>query len=152
MSVQVTCSQGVQEGKPTVRYAIKNTGTAVVHLLDGGRMPYLLRAKDGALIVLHGVNAPDPDTDYHMVEIPPTRALAAGESFERSVSLAPLLLHDHFEAEREPARLHGAVTVRCQAGWGDSAIGDAERKRLSIDKLIKWQKIAESAPLSVRLP
>src|SRR5687767_12573138 len=67
MSVQVTCSQVVQEGKPTVRYAIKNTGTAVVHLLDGGRMPYLLRAKDGALIVLHGVNAPDPDTDYHMV-------------------------------------------------------------------------------------
>jgi hypothetical protein len=87
-----------------------------------------------------------------MVEIPKTRPLAAGESFERSVALAPLVLRDHFESEREPAAIHGQVTVRCQAGWGETAIGDAERKKLSIDKLLKWQKLAESAPITVTLP
>src|SRR4030095_4394006 len=65
MSVQVTCSYAADK----VRYAIKNTGAQPVHLLDGARMPYLLRAKDGALLVLHGVNAPEPGEDYHMVEI-----------------------------------------------------------------------------------
>jgi hypothetical protein len=144
----VTCSYAADK----VRYAIKNTGAQPVHLLDGARMPYLLRAKDGALLVLHGVNAPEPGEDYHMVEIPKTRALAPGESFERSVALVPLRLRDHFEADREPTALHGAVTLRCQAGWGETPIGDAEKKKLSIEKLLKWQKLAESAPLSITLP
>ena len=146
MSVQVTCSFAAGQ----VRYAIKNTGSQPVHLLDGARMPYLLRAKDGALVVLHGVNA--PEEDYHMVEIPKTRALAPGESLERGVSLVPLKLRDHFEEERETTPLHGAVTLRCQAGFGDTPIGDAEKKKLSIEKLLKWQKLAESAPLSITLP
>ena len=58
---------------------IENDSDATVHIFDSARMPYFI-LDDADLLVLFGVNAPDPEVDYFMVEIPTTRPLDPGES------------------------------------------------------------------------
>jgi hypothetical protein len=127
---------------------VTNRSDATVHLLDGERMPYLLRAEGGGLLVLFGVNPPDPDLDYLGIEIPPTRPLEPGSELRHHVALRPLVLRDHYSREREPLPLHGEVTVRCEVGWGESAITP---HATSITGLLEWQRLARSQPVEVVL-
>jgi hypothetical protein len=127
---------------------VTNRSDATVHVLDGERMPYLLRAEGGGLLVLFGVNPPAPDLDYLGIEIPPTRALDAGADLRHHLALRPVVLGDQFSLEREPLPLHGEVTVRCEVGWGESAITP---HATSITGLLEWQRLARSQPVEVVL-
>lgn len=135
----------------TVRCRAENAGPAAVHVFDSPRMPYLLTEGD-TLVVLHGVNPPDPDIDYNVIEIPATRPLAAGESLEFEVRLVPLVLRDHFEAARRPAVRHGPARIACRIGWGTTPIPAATRHEWSIGRLLEWQHLATAEPMTVTFP
>jgi hypothetical protein len=139
-------------GHTSLYYQIKNVSTALVHVFDSPRMPYIFIQEDGSLLVLHGVHPPDPDLDYYGIEIPITRPLPPGEVMECKVSLTPLYLKNHYEEEREPADLHGQVIVHCNVGWGERPILISERHTLSIEMLLAWQHIAHAEAVRVYLP
>lgn len=134
----------------TVRCTVRNHGDGAVQVLDSPRLPYLLD-DGGALVVLHGVHPPPDDRDYNVIEIPTTRALAAGESLTFSRALVPLVLHGHYEDEATPPR-HGAVSVVCRLGYGATAITAADRRSTSIERLLAWQQLVSSAPVTVHFP
>lgn len=134
----------------TVRCTVKNQGDHAVQVLDSPRLPYLLAEGDG-LVVLHGVHPPPEDRDYNVIEIPTTRALAAGEALTFSRALVPLTLHGHYEDESTPAR-HGAVTVACRVGYGTTAITAADQRSTSIERLLGWQQLVSSEPVTVHFP
>lgn len=135
-------------GAARLRVRIENDGDATVHLLDSPRMPYFIRDETG-LLVLFGVNPPDPEVDYYGIEIPTTRPLEAGAAIEHDVSLDPLYLRDHYETEREPTPLARPLTVRCEVGYGDTPILESERHLYSIESVIAWQKLACSPPVTL---
>jgi hypothetical protein len=143
--VKVECTAA---GASQLRVRIENDADATVHVLAGERMPYLIRDDEG-LLVLFGVNPPDPDVDYYMVEIPTTRPLEPGGTIEHEVSLDPLYLGDHYETEREPASLERPVTVRCEVGYGDTPILESERHLYSIESVLTWQKLASAPPVTL---
>ena len=151
--LQVTCSfMAETPGTALVRYRIENTSTATLHLFDSSRMPYLLLQADGSLLVLHGVNPPDPDLEYYLIEIPITRPIRPGEVVEHQVSLNPLILKDHYETQRSPTELHGVVKVHCQVGWGEKPVLASERHRWSISMLMAWQHLAQAGVIEIKLP
>ncbi|WP_028065421.1 hypothetical protein [Solirubrobacter soli] len=143
--MNVTCTA---TGAAQVRVRVENDGDATVHVLDGERMPYLIR-DDAGLLVLFGVNPPDPEVDYYGVEIPTTRPLEPGATIEHDVSLDPLYLRDHYETQREPTPLPRPVTVRCEVGYGDTPILRSERHLYSIESVIAWQKLASAPPVTL---
>jgi hypothetical protein len=146
-AVVVRCTPA---GRARLQVRIENRSDGTVHVFDSDRMPYFIAGAEG-LLVLYGVNPPDPDTDYYGIEIPVTRPLAAGASIEHEVSLDPLYLRDHYEAEREPAALRGTVSVRCEVGWGETPIEASERHLYSIESVLAWQRIAAAPPVMVEL-
>jgi hypothetical protein len=146
-AVAVRCAPA---GQARLQVRIENRSDRTVHLFDSDRMPYFITGDDG-LLVLYGVNPPDPDTDYYMIEIPTTRPLEAGETVEHDVSLDPLFLRDHYETAREPTSLRGTVTVRCEVGWGETPIEPSERHLYSIETVLAWQKLASAEPVDVEL-
>lgn len=139
--LQVVCEPA---GRAAVRVRLVNGSDLEVHLFDGPRMPYLIREEDGMLLVLYGVNPPDPELDYFGIEIPLTKPLPAGESVEHEVRLSPLHLHDHYEADRAATELHGTVTVLCEVGWLERPITAEARDRWSITTLIEEQQLARA--------
>lgn len=146
--VQVTC-EPAGRARVRVRVRVVNGSDLEVHLFDSPRMPYLIREEDGTLLVLYGVNPPDPELDYFGIEIPLTKPLPAGESVEYEVRLSPLNLHDHYEADREATELHGTLTVRCEVGWTERPITAEERQRWSITTLLEAQHLARSEAVQV---
>lgn len=133
-----------------VRCTVTNAGAQPVQLFDSKRMPYLLD-EGGTLVVLHGVHPPPDDRDYNIIEIPTTRPLGAGESLTFDVALVPLRLHGHFEDQPATTR-HGPTPLVCRVGHGATAITEADRPRTTIDKLLSWQQLVSSAPVSVTFP
>lgn len=151
--LEISCSSMINDvGQPLVRYQLKNISETTIHIFDSPRMPYLLRQEDGSLLVLQGVNPPDPDIDYYAIEIPVTRPVQPGEVVIYEVSLMPLYLKDHYETQRTPTELNGFVTVRCQVGWGERPILASERHKMSINSLLEWQHITEAEPIEVTFP
>lgn len=144
--VQVTCEPA---GTAALRVRVVNGSDQEVHLFDSQRMPYLIREEDGTLLVLYGVNPPDPELDYFGIEIPLTRPLPAGESVEHEVRLSPMSLHDHYEADRGATELHGTVTVRCELGWTERPITAEDRQSWSITTLLEAQHLARAEPVQV---
>jgi hypothetical protein len=136
-------------GQAAVRVRVVNVSGQDVHIFDSPRMPYLIREQGGTLLVLYGVNPPDPELDYFGIEIPLTRPLAAGEVVEHEVSLGSSTLHDHYEADREPTELHGTVTVLCEVGWLERPIAAEERDRWSITTLLEEQRLAHAEAAQV---
>jgi hypothetical protein len=128
-----------------------NRSDTTVHVLDGERMPYLLRDADGGLLVLFGVNPPDPDLDYLGIEIPLSRPLEAGSELRHNVPLRPLVLRDHYSRGRAPLPLSGPVTMRCEVGWGETPITPENARQLSITTLLEWQRLARSGPVEIVL-
>ncbi len=151
--LQVKCSFVADAlGAALLRYRIKNTAVVTLHLFDSPRMPYLLLQADGSLLVLHGVNPPDPEREYFLIEIPITQPILPGEVIEHHVSLAPLVLKDHYKTQRTPPELHGRVKVHCQVGWGETPILASERHKISISMLLAWQHLVEAKVIQVDLP
>ena len=152
-SLQVSCSCIAEApGAISIRYRIENSSMMTLYTFDSPRMPYILLQADGSLLVLHGVNPPDPDLDYYMIEIPITRPIQPGEAVDRQVSLTPLYLSDHYETQRTPTELHGAVKVHCHVGWGETPILASERHTLSITMVLAWQHIAQAEAIQIDLP
>ena len=139
-------------GRPAVRYDVVNVSTTTVHVVDSPHLPYLLLQDDGSLLILHGVNPPDPELDYYGIEIPLTRPLEPGATLTRDAALAPLRLRDHYRVEPTSPDLHGLVTVHCRVGWGERPILPAESHTWSITTLLAWQHLAEAAPIVVAFP
>ena len=151
--IQVICSSITNDaGQPSVRYQIENISDSTIYIFDSPRMPYVLLQEDGWLVVLHGVNPPDPEIDYYGIEIPTTKPVEPGEIVSYEVNFVPLYLKDHYETQRTPTELHGSVTVRCQVGWGETPILASERHKISINSLLEWQHITEGEPIEVNLP
>lgn len=154
MPPEIQCSTAPgDDGRVVVRYQVHNAGSQTLYLLDGKHMPYQIVAADGTLQILHGVNPPDPDKLYNLIEIPLTRLLGPGESFAGEAALPVKMLRDHYGERPAPAGLlHGTIRVRCEVGWGTTAITAAERNRMSIQQLLAWQQLVDSGPFDVVLP
>jgi len=154
MPPEIHCAAApTDDGRTIVRYQIRNVGPEVIHILDGQRMPYRLATAANTLEILHGINPPDPDKLYNMIEIPLTRPLAAGESFAGEVVLPTKTLRDHYGEQPTPdSLLHGTIQVRCEVGWGPTAITAADRGRMSIQQLVAWQQLTGCGPFNVVLP
>jgi hypothetical protein len=153
MAPDIQCSaRTAEDGRVVVHYEIRNAGTEAIHVIDSKRLPYQLA--DGAtLVLLHGVNPPDPDRLYNLIEIPLTRALAPGEQIAGEQSLPITTLRDHYGDQPAPAALlHGRIQVRCSIGWGTTPITAASRRTMSIQQLLAWQQLTRSAVLEVVLP
>jgi hypothetical protein len=155
--IRVSCEPTQGEGGAlALSVVIENVSGEPLHIFESGRMPYLLEEGDD-LVILYGVNPPDPNVDYFAIEIPPTQALPPGEWVEDAVSLTPLYLGDHYGLPRErnsPVTRQGAVTVRCEVGWGETPILPApeEEDVRNINDLLAWQQISRSEPVEVRFP
>jgi hypothetical protein len=155
--IRVRCAPTYgDDGTPAVSITIENTSDIPLHLFDSVRLPYLLEEGD-ELVILYGVNPPDPKVSYFMIEIPTTKVLPPGHRLEDEVSLTPLRLGDHYSLPRErnsAVARHGAVTVRCTVGWGTTPILPApeERHVRNIQELLAWQQLSRSAPVQVQLP
>lgn len=152
--LQVFCSSAQDpNGDIILHYKIKNiTNATTVHIFDSNRMPYLILQDDGSLLVLHGVNPPDPERDYYAIEIPITRPVAPGEEVGYQVKLTPLYLSDHYGKHRTPTDLHGSIKVQCQIGWGETPILASERHKKSINFLLDWQRLVDAEPIQVNFP
>lgn len=145
-SVEITCQLILEDpDRPSISVELLNGQSETIHIFDSPRMPYFIAREDGALLILFGVNPPDPEIDYGMIEIPLTRPLSPGESTSWQVELNGFHLKDHYQAEREPAALQGAVPVIVQVGWVAAAITPKDRFRTNIKKLLAWQNLAECA-------
>ena len=144
-AVAVQCEPA---GRARLRVRIENRSDRTVHVFDSERMPYFIR-DDAGLLVLYGVNPPDPDVDYYSVEIPITRPLEPGATIEHDVSFDPLFLRDHYETETSPTSLSGTVSVRCEVGWGETPIELAERHLYSIESVIAWQRLAAAPAVQI---
>jgi hypothetical protein len=153
MSPELQCAAApLDDGRTRIRYQLRNTGAAAIHVLESRRMPYQLVSDEATLVILHGVNPPDPDTLYNMIEIPTTRPVAPGEAFEGEVVLPLEMLRDHYGERRAPERLrHGKIQVRCEVGWGTTPITEAERAKMSIQSLLTWQQLTRHGPFEVVL-
>ncbi len=119
-------------------------------------MPYLLE-QDDDLVILYGVNPPDPNTEYYMIEIPTTNLLSPGAKVEDEVSLTPLRLGNHYSLPRERNPVvarHGTVTVHGQVGWGRTPIlpSPEERSVRNINHLMEWQQFSRAEPIQVQFP
>jgi hypothetical protein len=148
LHLSTTLSGLGSEGTLRLHLSVENKAEDTLHIFDSARMPYLILQDDGSLLVLHGVNAPDPDIDYTFIEIPVTQALPPGGPWESSVALAPLMLSDHYGAARKATVLQGDVQVHCQVAWGKTPILPADRNR-PIQDLLDWQGWAQAVPLTV---
>ncbi len=151
--LQVSCSSTQDaNGEVTLHYQIKNMSNATVHVFDSQRMPYLIMQDDKSLLVLHGVNPPDPEVDYYSIEIPITRPVEPEEVVSYQVRLTPLYVSDHYERHTTPTNLHGLVAVHCQVGWGETPILISEQHKKSINFLLNWQHLAKAEQIQVKLP
>jgi hypothetical protein len=134
-----------------VRCVAKNVSGHALHVFDSARMPYLLD-ESGMLVVLHGVSPPPDDRDLNVIEIPTTRALAAGETLAFEVPLVPLHLRGHYGDEPPGPARHGAATLVCRVAHGATPIDAAMRARTTIQALLAWQRLESSRPVTVRFP
>ena len=147
LHLTATLSGLCSEGTLHLHLTVENTAADTLHIFDSARMPYLILQDDGSLLVLHGVNAPDPDIDYPMIEVPVTQAMAPGAKWETTVVLAPMVLADHYQQARTATALQGQVQVHVQVAWGRTPILPADRARLSIQALLDWQQRALTDPI-----
>ncbi len=156
--IQVVCSSTTRaEGEVVVQVQIKNVSDATLHLFDSARMPYVLLQADESLLILYGVNPPDPNKDYFTIEIPITRPLAPGAVIENEVSLTPLYLGHHYGLARQRSRptvKHGTTTVYCEVGWGKTPILPAKEEKSvrNISQLLEWQHTTQAEAIPVELP
>ena len=142
--VELTCSiDSGQEDQKVITVKLQNNLDETIHIFDSPRMPYYILQDDGSLVILFGVNEPDPDKDYAMIEIPLTRPIEPGASASWEVSLDSIYLKDHYESDREPADLQSPIEVVIQVGWGTSPIEPKDRFRTNINMLLAWQKLTE---------
>lgn len=139
------------DGRIVVRYEIRNLGTETIHLFGERRMPYQLARDERTLVILHGLNIPDPDTIYAISTIPPTRPLTPGGIVTGEAVLGQKVLRNHFDGQLAPQSLqHGTIHVRCDVGWGLTPI--TEGKRMTMDEFIRWQRLTTYGPIDVVLP
>ena len=156
--IQVTCSSTTRaEGEVVVQVQIKNVSDTTLHLFDGARMPYVLLQDDESLLVLYGVNPPDPNTEYFAIEIPITKPLEPGAAIEDEVSLTPLYLGHHYGLHRmrsRPTTKHGTTIVHCEIGWGETPIlpRKEEKNVRNIIQLLEWQQLTQAEAIQVELP
>jgi hypothetical protein len=152
-TVALTCQLNLENpDQPSLSVDFCNGMPETIHVIDSPRLPYFILREDGSLLILFGVNPPDPDIDYGMIEIPLTRPLPPGESVSWQVDLVDFHLKDHYQAAWEPAELHGPVPVVVQVGWGATAIDPKVRSRTNINTLLDWQNLTECAAGEVVFP
>jgi hypothetical protein len=148
--LKVVCSSIINEsGKLGIKYEIKNVTDETVYIFDSQRMPYILLQEEGSLLILYGINSPDPDIDYPLIEIPITKPIHPGESVKYEVSLKPLYLRDHYQKQTTATELQGLVKVDLQIGWGTTPILPSDRHNISINQLLEWQHISKAQTMEI---
>lgn len=139
------------DGQSVIRYEIRNVGSETIYIPNGRHMPYVFTRDPGTLVIMQGVNRPEPNVIYEMRQIALTRPLAPAGVLTGEVALPPKTLRDHFDAHPVPPTLqHGAIQVRCEAGWGTTAI--TKRDQMSIHEFYTWQSTVSAGPFLVVLP
>jgi hypothetical protein len=152
MARQIQCSaQPTSDGRVIVQFEIRNAGAEPIHVIDSKRLPYQI-ADGSTLVILYGIDPPDPDRLYNLIEIPLTRPLAPGERITGEQVLPVKMLRDHYGEQPAPdALVGGTIQVRCDVGWGSTPITASSRRGMSIQQLLAWQQTASSAPFNVVL-
>lgn len=156
-ALQVICTPLTGDSdEVVVRVTIENVSDDTLYIFDSWRLPYLLE-QDGDLVILYGVNPPDLNVEYFMIEIPTTQRLPPGGRVEDAVRLTPLRLGNHYSLPRErnsSVTRHGAATVYCEVGWGRTPIlsSPEEQNVRNINQLIAWQQISRAEPVQVQFP
>jgi hypothetical protein len=152
-TVALTCQLNLENpDRPSLVVDFYNSLPETIHLFDSPRMPYFILREDRSLLILFGVNPPDPAIDYGMIEIPLTQPLPPGETLSWKVDLVAFHLKDHYQAAWEPVELHGPTPVVVQVGWGPTAIEPKDRFRTNINTLLDWQNLAECTAGEFVLP
>ncbi|MBN1919827.1 MAG: hypothetical protein JW892_01170 [Anaerolineae bacterium] len=155
--LRVSCAPAIGDGDAlVVSVIIENVSDDTLYLFDISRMPYLLE-EGSDLLILYGVNPPDPNVDYFFIEIPTTKALPPGARVEGEIGLTPLRLGDHYSLPRERNSVvmrHGAVTVQCAVGWGYTPIlsPHEEQSVQNITQLLEWQHLSQAEAIQVQFP
>lgn len=149
---EIRCAEARADGgQSLIRYEIRNVGSETIYIPDGRQMPYVLARDPDTLVIMQGVNRPDPNTIYEMLPIALTRPLAPGDVLTREVALPPKMLRDQFDVHpTPPSLLHGAIQISCEAGWGTTAI--TKRDQMSIHDFYVWQNTVAVGPFQVILP
>jgi hypothetical protein len=152
LAPEIRCTAArADDGQSVIRYEIRNVGSETIYIPSGRHMPYVLARDPDTLVIMQGVNRPDPNAIYEMPQIALTRPLAPAGALAGEVALPPKMLRDHFDAHPTPPRLlHGAIQVRCEAGWGTTAI--TKRDQMSIHDFYTWQSMVGAGPFQVVLP
>ena len=153
MAPEIQCSaKPAEDGRVIVRYEIHNAGADALHVIDSKRLPYQL-ADGTTLVILYGVNPPDPNRLYNMIEIPLTRPLGPGERITGEQVMPLKSLRDHYGEQPVPDSLqHGTIQIRCDVGWGTTPITAASRRSMSIQQVLAWQQISHVGPFDVEVP
>jgi hypothetical protein len=147
--IRCAAAQG-KDGRPIVRFKVRNVGTETIHILAGRGMPYELARDSNMLVILQGVNKPEPGVIYELQPIPPTRPLAPGAGLAWDVPVGEKMLPDHYLLRPAPASLlHGMIHVRCEVGWGAIPTRPGQ---MSLDELFAWQRIESYGPFDLVLP
>jgi len=155
--LRVSCTPATgDDGAIVARVTVENVSVDTLHIFDSERMPYVLD-QDGDLLILYGVNPPDPNMEYLFIEIPLTRPLPPGEQVELEVSLTPPRLGDHYSLPRERNPVvtrQGAVTVQCEVGWGRTPILPRKKEQhvRNITQLMAWQQLSRAEPMEIQFP
>lgn len=148
---EVSCTAEQEPGGRTVvHYQVRNIGRNPVYVADSSRMPYEV-VRDDVLVVLHGVNAPEPGRIYEIYTLPKIKAVMPGEIVRGEAELGKAMLRDHFHLEPAPTKfLHGKIRVACAIGWGATPIARPDRTPFA--GYMTWQHITKVEPFEVVLP
>lgn len=149
LKITTSLEKRLEDGNLILKYTVENISETTVHLFESIRMPYLILQEDGSLLVLHGVNPPDPMINYYSIEIPVTRPLEAREILHFEATLNPFTQANHYETYPKPTPLSGEKKVVVQVAWGTEPILKEELNDMNINLVLAWQNLVSSDPIQV---
>jgi len=143
-----------KDGSSLIAYEISNLSADTIHIInDNKNAPYQLMRNSDTLVIFHGLHAHDSRALPHIIEIPTTRSLRPGEILSGKTVWPMRAMRDYYGGHGTPVSLlHGAIKVRCEAGWWSVPITEADRARLLFPQVLASQHIIGYGPLELLLP
>jgi len=153
MLPEIHCAASpTQDRRIVVHYEIRNVSAESIHIVDNHRVPYQIARDLNTLVILHGINRPEPTVLYEM-EVPLTRPLLPGEVVTGELMWPTTGMRDHYRGRVTPANLlHGTIQVRCEVGWWVKPITEADSVSKSLLELLASQHVVGYGPFDVTLP
>lgn len=133
---------------------IENKSQKTYNLINSDRLPYLIPQDNNTLLILYGINPPDPHRLYPIIEIPVTKELAPGDNIKKTIQIYPARFENHYGILHQQIAYHGPVTLHCQVGWGETPIKPRKEEKniRNINQLLEWQHLTEAQPIQIEFP